>query len=237
MSTDASAAPVPLVTDPPAAPAATAAQPAAPIVPSDRAIASPPAEVKLTSEQLKQRLAEERRTAERQMLTRYGVERPEDLDAKLKNLAEFEASQLTDKERTEKQIAELTRAAENAKGLSTVAADAVQELFAALSPDAQAAIEELQPASPAERLKFIRAFRKLTPQAQPAISTPTAPPAAPVHAPPPAPANTAPAQPAPKPGGKTKYQEYEEIKARNNVAAGLFYQTNRQAIEASRPQA
>ncbi len=237
MTIEASAAPiVPLVTDPPAAPATPAAQPAAPVVqPAAPVAASAPAEVKLTSEQLKQRLADERRAAERQTLSRYGVEKPEDLDAKLKKLADFEASQLTDKERTEKQLAELTKKATRAETLEAALSLAVQEQFDALPERTRAAIDSLNPSSIEDRLKYIRAFRSVTPL--PEQGQPPPPPAPQPPAPPPAPANTAPVQPAPKPGGKTKYQEYEDLKARNHVAAGLFYQANRPAIEASRPQA
>lgn len=222
---------VPVATDPPAPPVVPPASPAA--APTSGA------EVKLTSDALKARLAEERRAGERAFLAKYGVEKPEDLDAKLKKLSEHEASQLSERERIEKQIAELTRQADAAKGLGAVANAAVQELFDALPEHARVAIEELQPATPAERHKLVQTYRKMVAAAaQDAASKPAGtPPPNPPPAPPPAPASTANAPPPPKPGSKSKYQEYEDLKARNNVAAGLFYQANRQAIEASRPTA
>lgn len=227
----------------PVAPNATEPSASAPADPAAATIqpgANNGAEVKLTSGELRKRLDEAAASGQKKFLSQHGIEKPEDLEAKLKRLTELETAQLSEKERTEKQIADLTKLADGAKGLTQVASEAVQELFEALPDQAKAAIEELQPADAKERLKYIRAFRKLTPSSDPATTAPAGATAATTTAPappppPPAPANTAPASNAPKPGTKTKYDEYVEMKARNPVAAGLFYKANQAAIEKARP--
>lgn len=236
MTTEATPAPVAqATTDPPVpAPAQPTASQATPAQATPAQASG--ARVELSSDALKQRLADERKAAERQLLAKWGAEKPEDLDAKLKKLSELETAQLSEKERAEKLIAELTKQAESGNRNTAIAVDAVQELFDALPETAKVAIDELQPASPAERLKFIRAFRKLAPVTSASAgassaSTVTAAPAPPA----PVPASTSSGAPAPKPGGKTPYQEYEDLKAHKPQAAGFFYQANRAAIEASRP--
>lgn len=224
---------------------APAAQPAAQNITPASTAHGAPAPVALTSDQLRQRLAEERAKGTTEALKRFGAEKPEDLEAKLKRLADLESEKLTAEERTAKQLADLTKAAESGKLYESVATTAVAELFEALPDAAKAAITELAPKTPAELLAHVRAYRKLvaalpvTPPvapAPPAAQSVPALPAPPTPPPPPAaPVTTTPAHGAPRAGGKTPFETYSDMKARNDPSAAMFYALNRRDIEASRP--
>jgi hypothetical protein len=199
----------------------------------------------MSSAQLKQRLADERDAARKQLLAKHGVEKAEDLDTKLAKLKELEDAQLTAAERTEKKLAELAAAAETAKGANAIADQAVTELLAQLTPAQQEAIAKQEPKTAADKLRLIRFVRELAaaspppPPATPPLgaaplgTAPAAPP--PPPAPPSPPATTTPAPGAPRPGSKSKFDEYVELKLKSPAAAGAFYSANKAAIETSRP--
>lgn len=190
---------------------------------------------------LKERLSRAATSAQAKLLRELGFDKADDIKGRLAKAKELEDAQLSDQERTANKIKELTTAAESATKYSTVAAEAVKELFEALPEAHRVAIDELDPQTPEDRLKFIRAFRKLggsttpTTSAAPATGQPVA--AAPA-APPPlaAPITTAPTNGAPRPTTpRSKWDEYSDLEQTNPRAAGLFYSLNQRAVEASRP--
>jgi hypothetical protein len=197
----------------------------------------------MPADEFNKRLAQAEAAGEKKALAALGVERPDDLKARLARLKELEDAQLSDKERTEKKLAELQALAEASKTVSTVAEDAVKELYDALPEHIRLAVDELKPKNAEERLKYVRAFRKAGLTVAPSSAAPitqevsapaattqqTAPPA------PAAPANSGVAPGAPKPATRTKLDEYRELSAKNPIAAGVFYQANKAAIEAARP--
>lgn len=194
----------------------------------------------MPADEFNKRLAEAAAAGEKKALAALGVDKPDDLKARLARLKELEDAQLSDKERTEKKLAELQALAEAGKSVSSVAEDAVKELYDALPEHIRAAVDELKPKNAEERLKYVRAFRKAGLTSAPlgnqpasqepsAASQPAAPPA------PAAPANSGVAPGAPKPASRTKLDEYQELSAKNPYAAGAFYQANKAAIEAARP--
>lgn len=233
--TDPSAPQTPVGVAPAAPQAPIAAQPQQPATPNQDPTAEP--------SWLKDRLLKAEARATAKLLKDFGFDKPEDVKSRLAKAKELEDAQLSDQERMAKKLEELTREAQAATGVTAVATDAVQELFDLLPEHAKAAIEELQPQSAADRLKLVRAFRKMASGAAssaPATgAAPTGAPA-PAAAPPPppltAPVTAAPPPTAPRPsGGKTKWDEFQELNKRFPIAAGVFEEAHRKEIEASRP--
>ncbi len=240
--------------DPPAATtqaapsAATTQQPAAAAqaAPGDDKI------VRMSPEQLAKRLGEASESAQRKLLKDLGVDKPEDIRTALANLKALQDEKLSVEERTQKQLKEFEKAAEKGAKSATLAADAVNELFALLPAEQQAAIDEIAAGDPGERLKLLRLAKKLGPAPAPAAAagaaaaataagagaTPpgTAPGAAPTTPNPPPPANLAPPPGAPKSSAqKTKYDEYQELLKAGDKKATVFFMLHERAINASAP--
>lgn len=187
------------------------------------------------------RLAEAQAAGEKKALAAFGADKPEDVKARLARLKELEDEKLSDKDRMEKKLAELQALADARKSVSSVADDAVKELYDALPEQIRRAVDELNPKNAEERFKYVRAFRNAGLAAAAASTTQTTPTGQqPQTSPPPlaapaAPANSGAAPGAPKPATRTKLDEYNELAAKNTYAAGAFYQANKAAIEAARP--
>lgn len=231
---------------PPAAPVGTTPpiDPPAPIVPAAplAAPASTPATdadtVRMTPAQLKARLDEQSAAAQRKLLKELGFEKPEDVKSAAARLKALEDEKLSEQERTQKQLKELAAAVEANKPLATLASEAVDELFKALPAEQQAVIDDEAKGDPAARMRLIRLARRLMPATPPApiVVAPAAgtPPAAPPLPPPPA--STTPPPAAPRPGVvKTKYEQYQEMRAAENPMADIFFSLNERAIKASTP--
>jgi hypothetical protein len=257
------AQPTPTVAPVVAPVAPVAATPAAALAPQPATPRANPAEVNMSSADLKARLDEEREKSRKAVLAKFGVEKVEDIETKLARLKQLEDAQLSEAERVTKQIEELKKSADEGSRYKRALASAVEDRFAELPEKAREAIDEVANGDPESRLAMMRVLRKAglvptipsdaapvvaataahAPQpATPAAPATQAPAAAPVDAAPvappvaAAPANAAPTGTVPRPSvPKTKWDEYQEMNKSRPNAASLFYQLNRTEIERSRP--
>jgi hypothetical protein len=155
----------------------------------------------MSSADLKARLDEEREKSRKAVLSKFGVEKVEDIEAKLARLKTLEDAQLTEQERVTKQIDELKKSADEGARYKKALAGAVEDRFAELPEKAREAIDEMANGDPEARLAFMRVLRKSG--LAPAVASDAAPVAAPTVAPvalpavAPAPTQVAPAAPAP----------------------------------------
>jgi hypothetical protein len=165
----------------------------------------------------------------------FGLETPEQLKAKLDKLNELETAQLSEKERTEKTINELKPKAEAADRISALFGSMVDAQFTALPEKVQTAIDKTANGSAEARWTAMQTMAEagLITMAMPSAQPQT--PAAPA----PKPASTTPAgappPPAPGAGPKSAFDTWNDLKKTDTVRASLFYQTNAQSIEQSRP--
>lgn len=179
----------------------------------------------LPDEALAARLERERKSAEAKLLGSLGVTNADEIKARLKELDDLKTAQLSEAERTQKTIADLTPKAQRAEVLEQRLAAIVEEQFAALPESQRNAIDSVASGNAEKRLELMQVMRAagLVPIAQP--------PAAPK---PPPPANTAPPVNAPSPAGsETAWDKYAAIT--NPTTRSLFYRTHTAEIEASRP--
>lgn len=171
---------------------------------------------------LPERLAQAQRTAQTQIFTKYGVKTQEELDAKLNRLNDLETANLSEAERTQKLIKELTPKAERATHVEALLTSLVESQFKALPESTRLAIDAVANGNPEERLKLMSVVQ---------AAAGAAPPAAPLKPPP---ANTAPpGSPPPPAAQRTKFDEYQALS--NPVQKQIFYGLNAQEIESSRP--
>lgn len=194
---------------PAASPAPQKPPAAAPQEPAAPPAAQPPGE---EPGWLKPRLEQAQRTAQAELLKSLGAEKPEDLAAKLKRLDELETASLTEQERIQKQLADLTPRAQRAESLeATVKQYAAREL-AGLTEAQQNAVKVLAGEDPSRVLTAIE-------QLKPTWATAPAPaPAAP-------PANTAPPAAAPPAatGSPVDHKaEFERLKQTNPFEAARY---------------
>lgn len=200
----------PSVQNPPAPPAPV--NPATP-PPDDQA---PP----WLPERLKQARATERKT----LLSEFGVDDPAKLKEKLQKLDKLETDKLSDQERVEKLIKELSPKAEQAERLQTLFSSVVESRFSGLPDKQREAIDAVASGNAEKRWELMQVMESaglLAPapaQPRPAQTAPAAPPA-PVPATP-----------------QTPFTKWQDMKSRDSVAASVFYQLNAMAIEQSRPQ-
>lgn len=123
---------------------------------------------------LSPRLEQAQRSAQAELLKRFGAEKPEDIESRLKRLEELEAASLSEKERLEKALADLTPKATRAATLEqTVKAYADREL-SALNDAQRSAVQALAGDDPARILTAIEQL-KPTWQAVPAVPAPAQP--------------------------------------------------------------
>jgi hypothetical protein len=216
--------------------------PAAPQTPATEAGQPPPAAepaVNQTELQLEPakpppwlapRLQEAKGTGANEILRLAGVNKAEELTAKLTRLAELEQATLTAEERATRELADLRTRAAEADRYKQMSAALAEQQFASLPENERAAIEDL---SPIDRIPYITRFAKARSGAQgivdPALAIP-----APAPAPAPKPAETAPPGKAPaRSGTSTKYDEWQAMP--DSTIKSLFYGANTFEIERSRP--
>ncbi len=212
-----------LPVDPPAGPGAPNGTPPAPPA---------PAKVEMTSDALTARLSEERAkgsaAARIAVLKELGIEDTKDGKALLTAAKARADAELTETQRLTKALEELTPRAKRAEALEKQLESLVAVQFDALPEGTRSAIDEVAQGNAEERLRMIGVFRKAG-----FLDAPVSPPAATPKTPP---ITTSPGSP-PKPGGTaTKFDEWQShIKSGNQIAADMFFQFNRAAIEQSRP--
>lgn len=208
----------PAAQTPPVAPAAPAAAP-----PAAPPVAAPPPDDQAPT-WLPDRLKQARATERQQLLSEFGVDDPAKLKDKLKRLDELETATLTEKERTEKQIKELSPKAAQAERLQTLFSSVVESKFATLGDKQREAIDAKAKGDPEKRWELMQ-FMELA----------GLPGAVPIT---PKPAQTAPAAPpAPAPATpQTPFTKWQDMRSSDSVAASVFYQLNAMSIEQSRPK-
>jgi len=202
----------------PPAPPAPAPAPAPAVVP-----------VNLTSEQLAQRLAESKSSGMSALLKELGFEKADDAKVAIAKLKKLETDSLSEKEKLEKRIKELEPQVIAGTTTAELLKAVVEEQFAALPAHVQAAIDADAKGDSAKRFAAMKLIKAAS------APDPNAPPAPPVVSPKPAPANVS-TPPAPPPtGAQSKFQEWEQMKARSPVLGDIFYQNNKTEIERTRP--
>jgi hypothetical protein len=197
---------VPEPTPAPAAPPAPAPTPN-PVLATD-----------LPPDKLKDRLEQAARKREADLLAKFGGAKPEDIEAKLKRLQELEDASLSEKERTEKQIAELRVQAAEAERYKKLFGEQTAAELTGLSEEQRAAVLAFAGEDPVEQHRMVQAFRMAG-----AVKGNGAEVAPPTPAPK---ATTVPAGAAPSPatGPKSKREEWVELQGRDPIAAQFFYQ-------------
>ena len=218
------AEPTPATVDPTAALNVQAPPPAAP---APAAAPNPVQAADLPPQALKDRLDHTRSKAENDLLAKLGGGKAEDIAAKLKRLQELEDATLSDRERSEKQIAELRVQAAEAERYRKLFGEQTAVELAALSEEQRAAVQAYAGEDPVEQHRMIRAFHMAAGSA-PAAGTPPAE-VAPSFV---SPATTVPAGTAPLPasGQKTKAEQWAELRERDPIAGQLYHQHNAREI-------
>lgn len=215
----------------------TSAQPtAAPIQPP---AAAQPQPIGITSDQLKQRLEEERRKAEER--TRQKV--VEDLGipidearALVAKAKELEAEKLSELQRKDAEVAALKPRADRAAVLEAEVKRRADAALSTLTDEQREAVQSLAGTDPVAQLRAVDALRAFVPKPVPAAATDAAtqkPPPAPL----PAPATTAPPAAAPSPtqpnaSPVSHLAEYERRQATNPVEAAHYLLKHQPAIAA-----
>lgn len=209
----------PAVVPAPAAPQAPATTPA---TEGDPDVGSP--------EWLNPRLNKARAAAERKLLDQLGVEKPEDVAARLKRLDELEAASLTEQERQAKQIEELTSRATESETYKRKFTEMVNSRFDALPEAQRESIDAEAGGDAAQRFTFMKVMGLMTAggpvapaaQPQPASTTPA----------------TAPKPPAPSGAAQTAYERWEALDANQQTRAqgAIFRQANALEVERTRPR-
>jgi hypothetical protein len=212
----------------PAAAVAPEAAPAAPAAP----VPNPVLTADLPTDKLKDRLDQTRRTAQKDLLSRWGAEKPEEIEAKLKRLAEIEASQLSEAERMAAQLEDYKKSAERGKRSETLIANLAEQQLKKLPEEQQAKIVAFAGDDPLRRFEFLSVLGVSQELHETSVAA-----VAPAAAPTSTPATTAPPGKAPPPGvAQSKYEEWQALAESNPIGAGIFLASNRAAIEASRPR-
>jgi flagellar hook-basal body complex protein FliE len=169
------------------------------------------------------RLSEARETERKKLLQDFGVEKPEDLKAKLARLSELEAASLSEQERTQKQLADLSAKAQQFEALQKTFTQMVESEFSSLNDQQKSAIDARANGDAQKRweiMDIMKAAGALTVQPPAPKPATTAAPGAP---PPPA---------SPK-DPKSPRAIYEAKKQIDPMAAELYRQMHAAAIEAS----
>ena len=213
--------------DPPAGLAVTDATAQAVQASGQKPTANPVLETDLPPQALKDRLEQARARGQADLLAKFGGAKPEDIAAKLKRLQELEDASLSERERAEKQIAELRVQAAEADRYRALFGEQTAAELAALSEEQRAAVVMYAGDNPVEQHKMVQAFRM-------AGAVKNAAGVAPPSPAPPAPATTVPAgtPPAPASGVKTRAQEWQELRELDPISGQLFYQQNAREIVA-----
>lgn len=220
---------------------------AQPIAPLAAPAASAPAPIGITSDQLKARLDETRDKTRSDVLKELGFPSLTEGKKALEALKKLQDAQLSEQERTAKELSELRSASSRYEQHSKLFASMVEGEIAKLPEAARAAIDEQSADNPDERYRLLNFMRKVgipmsaaadgsanqaqpSAAAQPVAATPSLP------APAPKPVNAG-AVPIPPRGvtPRSKYEEWQEKAKFNQVAGDLFFQLNAAEIERTRP--
>jgi len=177
---------------------------------------------------LKERLDQVRSKAAADVLSELGGAKIDDIKAKLVRLQELEDATLSDRERSEKQIADLRVQAAEAERYRKLFGEQTAVELAALSEEQRAAVQAYAGEDPVEQHRMIRAFHMASGAVAPVAGTPASE-VAPSFVPP---ATTVPAGTAPSPasGLKTKAEEWAELRERDPIAGQLFHQQHAREI-------
>ncbi len=200
-----------------APPAPPAAEPPAPPAPP-----SPPGG---DPNWLPQRLKEAKATERRELLASFGVTDPEQIKAALAKTKELEEANLTEKQKAEKQIKDLSGKADAGERVSKRFAAMVETAFAKLTDKEREAIDKIAAGDAEKRADLIDLLN---------ASKGDEPPPAPGARPPAN--NTPPGAPPPPPpagGTQTPYDKWVALQKTDPMAANIFYQVNSHAIETS----
>lgn len=223
---------------PPAAAPPAAAPPAATPPAGAAPAGGEPAEIKFTSEALKQRLDEERSRAEKKFLKSLGFEKPEDLSTALKALKDLQSEKLSEKEKLEARIKELEPFQEQAKSYAAELEALANDQFEAL-PDAwKKAIDDVAAGKASERLRLIKSFKASGLLGAAAPSSGGEQQQQGGQPKPPAPKNLAPSGGTPAPKSQTPQSAFEKwaaLRRENPVQGALFFQHNQAEIERTAP--
>lgn len=204
------------VTSPATAPANGAPAPAAPAV-----VAPPPAPapIGITSEQLRERLTEEREKSRKALLAELGFEKVDDLKGIVTTAKQKADAEKTETERLTGRVKALEPLETEVAQLREAVATQAKDALAGLTETQRAAVVAVAGESPAAQIKTIAALRPTW-----AAATAPASPATPAAAP--APATTTPPNAAPAPASTSSPTDhkaaYESLKARNPIAAAQY---------------
>lgn len=203
-------------TTPAVAPANGTPAPAAPAPPPG------PAPIGITSEQLKERLAEERDKSRKALLAELGFEKPEDLKTLVTTAKQRAEAEKTETERLTGRVKALEPLETEVAALREAVAAQAKDALAGLTESQRAAVVAVAGDSPAAQIKTIAALR-------PTWAGAPAAPAAPAAPPPPATTTPAGAAPAPAPSSSPTDHKaaYEALKTRNPVAAAQYLTRHR----------
>lgn len=217
-TTSAPSATVTTATPPPATTGAATPPPAA------TATGAP---VGITSDQLRDRLAEERTKAEAKFLKDLGFEKADDLKALVKNAKAADDANKSEAEKLRARVGELEPAAKRVADLEAVVKARAESELASISEAQRAAVAAIAGEDPAAQLRAITALRPTW-----ATSTAAHGATAPAAAPPPA--TTAPPNAAPTPAPTTSPTNhkavYESLKQSNPIAASQYLMRHRLEI-------
>lgn len=181
-----------------------------------------PAPIGITSEQLKERLAEERDKSRKALLAELGFEKPEDLKTLVTTAKQRAEAEKTETERLTGRVKALEPLETEVAALREAVATQAKDALAGLTESQRAAVLAVAGDSPAAQIKTIAALR-------PTWAGAPAAPAAPAEPPPPATTTPAGAAPAPAPSSSPTDHKaaYEALKTRNPVAAAQYLTRHR----------
>ena len=191
-----------------------------------------PAPIQLTSEQLKARLDEAGLSSVKKFVKQLGFDKHEDLQTFFQAAKKLQDEQLTEQERTKKQIKELEPKAQRAEALEKLLTGLVESQFKALPESVQTAIDAQANGNAEERLRLMQVMTAAGLITASGQAAPNGTP--PAHKP----ATTTPPSNAPPASGgqQTPHQKWRALQAAGqHVAASLFYQHNSAAIAKSAP--
>jgi hypothetical protein len=192
----------------------------------------------MTAEQFKARLGEATAAGEAKLLKALGVKDPGEIKSALAEFKKLQDAQLSEQERSKKQIDELAPKAQRAEKLEQ-AVKTLLETEEKLIPDDKKGLLDLAPSAdqPEARLTWIaNAKAKGLFGTAAAVTTTIEPTPKPAANPATTMAPNGPTPPSPA-GGKSAFEKHQDmVKAGKDILAARFYQDNRKAIEASRPK-
>lgn len=158
---------------------------------------------------------------------RFGGESLDDVEAKLKKLAELETERMSESEKLQARIKQLEPLETETKSLRDAISAMAKRELSTLTESQRAIVEDLSGGDGARAIAVIEKLRPTwTQQAASALLQPTQ-----------APANTTPAAPAPQAAvlmTENHLATWERLRAENPMAAANYYLLNQRAISDAR---